>query len=146
MPMEDICRISVFLMKRQAIRKQIASCPKIDVSGVKFSALRESFMQGLLHFADLELDLNLYELRQAGRVLKLERIPMDLLVFLVEQRGRLVTREQIVNRIWGDQVHIDTVNGINTAIRKIRNVLKDDPVKPKFLETVPERDIALSPR
>jgi Tol biopolymer transport system component/DNA-binding winged helix-turn-helix (wHTH) protein len=62
---------------------------------------------------------------------------MDLLVFLVEQRGRLVTREQIVNRIWGDQVHIDTVNGINTAIRKIRNVLKDDPVKPKFLETVP---------
>src|SRR5215469_323414 len=96
-------------------------------------------MQALLRFADLELDLSLYELRRAGRVLKLERIPMDLLVFLVEQRGRLVTRKEIADRIWGNQVHIDTENGINTAIRKIRNVLKDSSANPKFLETVPGR-------
>ena len=91
----------------------------------------------LIHFADLELDLRRYELRREGRVLKLERIPMDLLVFLVQERGRLVTREEIVERIWGKDVVLDTENAINTAIRKVRLVLKDDPSQPRFLETAP---------
>lgn len=94
-------------------------------------------MPSLFYFADFELDLNRYELRRAGRALKLERIPMDLLVLLVEQRDRLVTREEIAGRIWGKEVFVDTENSINTAVRKIRNILKDDPAKPKFLETVP---------
>lgn len=64
---------------------------------------------------------------------------MDLLVFLVEERGRLVTREEIIDRIWGKDVFVDTENGINTAVRKVRQVLKDDPAKPQFLETVPGR-------
>jgi Tol biopolymer transport system component/DNA-binding winged helix-turn-helix (wHTH) protein len=93
-------------------------------------------MPSLFHFADFELDLNRYELRRAGRALKLERIPMDLLVLFVEQRDRLVTREEIAGRIWGKEVFVDTENSINTAVRKIRTILKDDPGKPKFLETV----------
>ena len=47
---------------------------------------------------DFELDLRAYELREAGRPLKLERIPMDLLVLLVEHRGVLVTRGQIIKK------------------------------------------------
>src|SRR5262249_41626478 len=96
-------------------------------------------MPSLLRFADLELDLFRYELRRSQSVLKLERIPMDLLVFLVEQRGRLVTREEIIDRIWGKDVFVDTENAVNTAIHKIRQVLKDDPAQPKLLETVPGR-------
>ncbi len=91
----------------------------------------------LLCFADLELDLRRYELRRDGRVLKLERIPMDLLVFLVEERGRLVPREEIIERIWGKDVFIDTENAINTAVRKVRQALKDHPARPQLLETVP---------
>jgi DNA-binding winged helix-turn-helix (wHTH) protein len=49
----------------------------------------------------LELDRNSYELRRAGRALKLERIPLDILFLLVERRGQLVTREDIIARIWG---------------------------------------------
>src|SRR5262249_52951818 len=79
----------------------------------------------LLRFGeDFELDLRAYELRRGGRVLKLERIPMDLLLLLIERRGELVTREQIVERIWGKGVFLDTDNSINSAIRKIRQVLK----------------------
>jgi DNA-binding winged helix-turn-helix (wHTH) protein len=52
-------------------------------------------------------------LRREGRAIKLERIPMDLLVFLVEQRGRLVTREGIIDCIWGKEVFLDSENGIN---------------------------------
>jgi DNA-binding winged helix-turn-helix (wHTH) protein len=85
---------------------------------------------------DFELDLRAYQLRRAGRVLKLEPTPMELLLFLVEHRGELVTRDQIVERIWGKDVFLDTDNSINGAIRKIRQVLKDDPEQPRFVETV----------
>ena len=76
------------------------------------------------------LDPNAYELRRSGRALKLERIPMELLLLLVEERGHLVSRDRIVERVWGKDVFLDTDNSINAAIRKIRQVLKDDPEQP----------------
>jgi TolB-like protein/tetratricopeptide (TPR) repeat protein/DNA-binding winged helix-turn-helix (wHTH) protein len=88
---------------------------------------------------DLELDQRAYELRRAGRPLKLERIPMELLLLLLERRGQLVTREQIIERVWGKDVFLDADTSINSAIRKIRLVLKDDPEQPKFIQTVTGR-------
>jgi len=88
---------------------------------------------------DLELDVRAYELRRSGRALKLERIPMELLLLLVEYRGQLVTREQIIARIWGKDVFLDSDNSINAAIRKIRQALKDDPEHPRFVQTVTGR-------
>jgi DNA-binding winged helix-turn-helix (wHTH) protein/tetratricopeptide (TPR) repeat protein len=85
---------------------------------------------------DVELDLRSYQLRRAGRALKLEPTPMELLMFLVQHRGQLVTRDQIVEHIWGKDVFLDTDNSINGAIRKIRMVLRDDPEHPRFVETV----------
>jgi TolB-like protein/DNA-binding winged helix-turn-helix (wHTH) protein/Flp pilus assembly protein TadD len=58
---------------------------------------------------------------------------------LVEKRGQLVTREQIVEKIWGRNVFLDADTSINSAIRKIRQVLKDDPEQPKFVQTVTGR-------
>jgi DNA-binding winged helix-turn-helix (wHTH) protein len=88
---------------------------------------------------DLELDLRAYELRKAGRAVKLERIPMDLLTLLVEHRGELLTRDQIIEKIWGKGVFLDADNSINSAIRKIRQALKDDPEQPRFVQTVSGR-------
>ena len=93
-------------------------------------------MESVRFGLDFELDLRAYELRRAGKSLKLERIPMDLLVLLVERRGQLVTRDQIIERIWGKDVFLDTENGINAAIRKIRQVLKDDAERPRFVATI----------
>jgi DNA-binding winged helix-turn-helix (wHTH) protein/Tol biopolymer transport system component len=90
----------------------------------------------ILYFDQFELDLNSYELRKSGRVVKLEKLPMELLILLAEKRGQLVTREQIIQRLWGDDVFVDTRQGINTAIRKIRVVLRDDPEHPRLLQTV----------
>jgi eukaryotic-like serine/threonine-protein kinase len=85
---------------------------------------------------DFELDLRAYQLRQAGRVVKLEPTPMELLLFLIEHSGELITRDQIVEKIWGKDVFLDTDNSINGAIRKIRQVLRDNPEQPRFLQTV----------
>jgi TolB-like protein/DNA-binding winged helix-turn-helix (wHTH) protein/Flp pilus assembly protein TadD len=85
---------------------------------------------------DFELDYATGQLRRFGRILKIERIPMEVLLFLVQHRGELVTREQLVEKIWGKDVYLDTDNSINGAIRKIRQVLKDDPEQPRFIQTI----------
>jgi len=71
--------------------------------------------------------------------LKLERIPTEILLLLIEKNGELVTRDQIIERVWGEGVFLDTDNSINGAIRKIRQVLKDDPESPRFVQTVTGR-------
>ena len=100
-------------------------------------SLEPARIQDSLKFGDdFELDCAAGQLRRSGRVLKVERIPMEVLLFLVQQRGQLVTREQLVERIWGKDVYLDTDNSINGAIRKIRQVLKDDPEQPRFIQTI----------
>jgi DNA-binding winged helix-turn-helix (wHTH) protein len=93
----------------------------------------------IVRFEDFELDLRAYQVRRSGRTLKLERIPMEVLLLLAERRGQLVTREEIIEKLWGKDVFLDTDNAINTAIRKIRQVLKDDPEQPRFVQTVTGR-------
>ncbi len=90
-----------------------------------------------IRFGDgFELDPRAWELRRAGRALRLERIPMEILLFLAQQPGQLVSREQIVEKIWGKRVFTDTDNSINGAMRKIRHALDDDPENPRFIQTV----------
>ena len=92
---------------------------------------------GTIRFGgDFELDPRAYELRRSGRAIKLERIPMDVLFLLAEQKGQLVTRDRIAERIWGKGVFLDTDNSINGAIRKLRQALHDDPEKPRVIQTV----------
>ena len=90
-----------------------------------------------IHFEGFELDPGSFELRQDGQLVKVERIPLQLLFLLAENRQRLVTREEILRAIWGENVFVDADNSINTAVRKARHALKDDPENPRFLRTVP---------
>ncbi len=94
----------------------------------------------LLKFGEgFEFDLRAYELRRCGVPLKLEPTPFRILDLLLEQRGELVSRQEIVEKIWGKDVFVDTDNSINGAIRKIRQVLNDDPEKPRFIQTATGR-------
>ena len=91
----------------------------------------------LLQFENFDLDRGAYELRRAGRKVRLERIPFELLILLVERRGLLVTREEIIERIWGKDIFLETDHSINTAVRKIRLALCENPDAPRFVVTVP---------
>lgn len=90
----------------------------------------------ILRFAHFELDTAAYELRRKGRPIRLERQPMDLLILLVTRRGELVTRDEIIGRLWGDGIFVDVETGVNTAVRKIRQALNDSSDDPAFIETV----------
>jgi TolB-like protein/Flp pilus assembly protein TadD len=93
----------------------------------------------ILRFADFELDRSAYQLRRAGTSVHLQRIPFQLLSLLVERRGQLVSREEILEYIWGKGVFVDSENAIRTAVRKIRRALDDDADAPRFIITVPTR-------
>lgn len=90
----------------------------------------------VFEFDQFELDVAGYELRRAGRKVRLQRVPMDLLILLVERRGVLVSREEIASHIWNGDALLDAQSSINTAIRKIRQALEDDGDSPQFVETV----------
>ena len=87
-------------------------------------------------FGDFKVDCDRFELSRAGRALKLERKPMELLILLAAGNGHLITRTEIIESLWDSEVFVDTEHGINTAIRKIRQVLGDDPENPRFVQTV----------
>ncbi len=87
-------------------------------------------------FDDFTLDHSSYRLQRGERLLRLEKLPMELLILLVQRGGELVSREEIAEHLWGKDVFVDVDHSINTAVRKIRQVLKDDPEKPRFVETV----------
>jgi Tol biopolymer transport system component/DNA-binding winged helix-turn-helix (wHTH) protein len=87
-------------------------------------------------FERFELDLKCYQLRRNSQVLKLEKIPMELLILLISRGGELVSREEIIEKLWGQDVFVETEHGINTAVRKIRQALGDDVNNSRFVQTV----------
>jgi len=95
-------------------------------------------------FGDFQLDCGRFELLRKGRAIQLERKPMELLILLLRGDGQLVTRNEIAEHLWSSEVFVDTEHGINTAIRKIRQVLGDDPDTPRFIQTVPGKGYRFS--
>jgi TolB-like protein/DNA-binding winged helix-turn-helix (wHTH) protein len=87
-------------------------------------------------FGDFRLDCGRFELTRNGQPLSVERKPLELLILLAERKGQLVTRAEIAERLWEREVFVDTEHGINTAIRKIRQTLRDDSDEPSFVQTV----------
>ncbi len=92
--------------------------------------------QSTLRFGEFELDISAYQLRRGGQPIHLERQPMDLLILLVERHRQLVWRSDIVKRLWGPGVFVDVEMGVNTAIRKLRQALRDSRESPTFVETI----------
>src|SRR6266700_6910441 len=85
---------------------------------------------------EVELDLGRYELRRFGRRVKLEKKPMELLIFLVGRREQMVSRDDIVKKLWRSDLFIDTEKNVNNVVRKLRTALGDNADRPRFLETV----------
>ena len=106
-----------------------------NMSEPHFGPTGESLAQEV-QFGDFTLNYSRYQLLRGDRPLRLEKRPMDLLILLVQRGGELVTRDEIAERLWGKDVFLDINHSINTAIRKVRQVLRDDPDKPRYIETV----------
>lgn len=93
----------------------------------------------LLRFGSFELSRSRRELRRCGHRLHLPPQAFDVLVALTDRPGDVVTRQTLIDRLWGqDEVFVDYDGGINSAIKRLRRTLRDDARSPRFIETVPK--------
>jgi len=90
-------------------------------------------------FADFTLDLRTGELSRNGTTQRLQEQPSQILAALLEQPGELVTREELQQRLWPDDTHVDFEHSLNAAIKRLREALDDSADEPRFIETIPRR-------
>jgi len=92
----------------------------------------------VIRFGTFEADPASGELRKGGRRVSLQEQPFSLLMFLIEHPGEVVTRDELRQKLWGE-THVDFEEGLNTAVRKLRDALGDSAANPRFIETLPRR-------
>src|ERR1700684_2077837 len=97
------------------------------------------FAADRIRFDAFELDLVTGELRRRGRVVRLAPQPTRILAILASRSTHLVSREEIMAEVWGQDVFVGFEHGLNFCIRQIRNALGDEADHPRFIETVPRR-------
>lgn len=98
-----------------------------------------SSSRGIFRFGDFDVDLGSGELRKHGIRLKLQVQPFQVLQVLLEHVGEVVTREELQKRIWPADTFVDFDQGLNNAVKKLREALADDAGKPRFIETLSKR-------
>lgn len=88
-------------------------------------------------FGAFEVDLKSAELRKRGIRVKLQDQPFQILAFLMEHPGDLVTREEIRQRLWAAHTFVDFDRSLNKAMTKLRSALGDSADSPRYIETIP---------
>src|ERR1700693_4722963 len=90
-------------------------------------------------FGAFEVDLRSGEVHKHGIRLKLQDQPFRVLALLLEHSGDVVTREELRQKLWPADTFVDFDTGLNSAIKKLRDVLGDSAERPRFVETLPRR-------
>src|SRR5689334_16983441 len=93
----------------------------------------------VIRFAEYEADLRSGELWRQGHRLKLQDKPFQVLAALLQKPGELVTREELRQNLWATDTFVDFEHGLNTAVNKVREALRDPANNPRFIETLPRR-------
>jgi DNA-binding winged helix-turn-helix (wHTH) protein len=93
----------------------------------------------ILRFGVFELDLDAQLLLREGRIVRLQPQPFKLLCLLAESSGKVVSREEIRSALWSGDTFVDFDQGVNFAIRQIRDSLGEEAEHPVYIQTVPRR-------
>ena len=93
----------------------------------------------IFRFGPFQLDKQCGQLRRDGVGLKLQGQPVHILEILLENSGRLVTREEIRQRLWASDTFVDFDHSLNTAVKKLRQALGYEAETPHYIETLPKR-------
>jgi DNA-binding winged helix-turn-helix (wHTH) protein/tetratricopeptide (TPR) repeat protein len=86
-----------------------------------------------------ELNLDTEELRKEGLPLKLGPQPFRVLAILASRSGEIVARDEIREKIWGNDTYVDFEHGLNQCIKQIRTALNENTGRPLYVETIPRK-------
>jgi eukaryotic-like serine/threonine-protein kinase len=145
-------RTANFLVQRQLRIRSATISPNLRTTGPGARIRFASPLKGSTNSMDLpkgsppsfafgpyEADLLSGELRKNGARIKIQDLPLRLLGVLAEKPGRIVTRDELQKRLWPEDTFVDFEDGLNTAVKKLREALGDDAENPHFIETIPRR-------
>src|SRR5277367_5095958 len=90
-------------------------------------------------FDAFDVDMRSGEVRKHGIRLKLQDQPFQVLAHLLEHPGEVVTREELRQELWPGDTFVDFDTGLNSAVKKLRDVLGDSADEPRYIETLPRR-------
>jgi DNA-binding winged helix-turn-helix (wHTH) protein len=93
----------------------------------------------ILRFGVFELDTEAEQLRKNGLTIRLQPQPFRLLTLLVGEAGRVVTREEIRAALWKGDTFVDFEQGVNFAVKQVREALDDEAERSVYIQTVPRR-------
>ena len=97
------------------------------------------FAEAMVSFDVFQIDLQAGELRREGRRIKIQEQPFRVLFLLMERAGEVVTREELREKLWPADTFVDFDHGLNSAVARLREALRDSADKPRFIETVAKR-------
>jgi TolB-like protein/DNA-binding winged helix-turn-helix (wHTH) protein/Flp pilus assembly protein TadD len=90
----------------------------------------------IVHFGIFQIDLRARELHKAGVKVKLQEQPFRVLALLIDRAGQVVTREELQQKVWPTDAYVAFDQGLNNAIKKVRDALGDSADSPRFIETL----------
>src|SRR5260370_24034020 len=139
----------MFLTHQVLCRVRLATWSYLNFSRLPESKLSSQSVRGspvhtpaaarVLRFGAFEADLHARELRKQGMQIKLQEQPFQILAFLLEHPGEIITREQLRQKLWPADAFVDVDNSVNAAINRLREALGDSAESPRFVETLPRR-------
>ena len=97
----------------------------------------ELSLGGVLRFGVFQVNLGARELRTHGVRVHLRGQPFRILSILLERPGEIVTREEMLRRVWVSDTFVDFEHSLNSAIKKLRSALGDSPENSRYVETIP---------
>jgi DNA-binding winged helix-turn-helix (wHTH) protein/Tol biopolymer transport system component len=92
-----------------------------------------------IRFGEFELNLHTRELQKNGDRFDLQEQPFLVLTTLLEHSGELVSREELIKKLWPSDTFVDFEHSLNKAVKRLREALQDSAEEPRFIETLPRR-------
>ena len=124
-------------------QKPRAGRPRHTIRNAKLPAAvsspPRSSPQKIIRFAVFEVDLAAGELRKNGARIRLQEQPFQILAYLIDRAGEVVTREELRQKLWPADTFVDFDHSLNTAINKLREALGDSASNPRYVETLARR-------
>lgn len=88
------------------------------------------------NFEDLSLDFDKLDFKKKDIAIELSKIEMKLLKVLVENRGNILERSVLVDRLWTDGAEYVDENALSVTIKRLRNKIEDQPSHPTYIKTI----------
>ena len=127
----------------RSLQKELSLLPQIQNGHPKQAKRdtppRRTPARSDFRFGEFEIDVSAGELRKGWTKIRIQDQPFRVLVALLEKPGEVVTREELRRKLWPGQTFVDFDQGLNTAVKKLRDVLSDSATAPRYIETLPRR-------